>query len=69
MVGRLLERLGLNSSDLDDLLVDEKREEATELNAECVESQIDYRISRLGADGLETTLRAATPGETKLDFS
>lgn len=65
---RLLERQGLNSSDLDDLVVDEKRDEAREINAECVESQIEYLISRLGADEFETVLRAAVPGATKLGF-
>jgi len=66
---KLLEWLKLNSSDLDDLVVDEKREEAREINCDSVDTQLEYLLGRLGADQLEVVLRAATPGVTKLGFS
>ena len=65
----LLERLRLNSSDLDDLVVDEKREEAREINCDGTDAQLEYLLQCIGADQLEVVLRAASPGATKLGFS
>ena len=65
----LLETLGLNARDLDDLVTDEKREEASEINAEGTDSQLTYLIGKISAEELEAKLRGNTPGATEMDFS
>jgi hypothetical protein len=63
----LLETLGLNARDLDDLVTEEKSDEAAEINAEGTDSQLNYLIGKISAEELEIKLRAGTPGATKLD--
>jgi hypothetical protein len=67
-VAELMEHLGLNARDLDDLVVMEKREEASDLNAEGMESQINYLIGRLSEEELETVLRNSIPGATAMEI-
>ena len=64
----LMEQLGLNASDLDYLVVDEKHTEASDLNAEGIDSQLNYLIGRLSEEELETVLRNIIPGATEMKF-
>jgi hypothetical protein len=64
----LLASLNLNARDLDDLVVEEKRDEAAVINSEGSDSQIVYLIGKISAEELENKLRGRTPGSTSLDF-
>jgi hypothetical protein len=64
----LMEQLGLNARDLDDLVENEKHTEASDLNAEGIDSQLNYLIGRLSEEELEADLRKSIPGATSMEF-
>ena len=63
---RLLDDLGLDPRDIEDLVDAAKHDEACEINADGAEAQLAYLLSCHDPEDLATTLRALAPLKTPL---